>query len=226
MRIILFGATGMVGRAVLLECLEYPGVSHVLSIGRREADIQDPKLTQFVHGDFSDYSGLGDDLAGFDACFFCLGVSSFGMNEARYRHITYDFTLAAARALCAPNPGLVFCYVSADGTDSTETGRIMWARVRGSTENDLLKLPLAGAYMLRPGYVHAVKGISPQLSWLRVLYRLLRPLYPLLRTLLPRHVTTSENIGRAMIRVAQCGYASSILENDDINAAAHMSPSS
>ena len=130
MKVILFGATGMVGRGVLLECLEDSGVSHILAIGRRATEVQHVKLTEILHDDFSDYSGIGDDLAGFDACFFCLGVSSLGMSETRYRHITYDFTLAAARALSAINPALVFCYVSGEGADSSETGRVMWARVR------------------------------------------------------------------------------------------------
>ena len=224
MKVILFGATGMVGRGVLLECLEDSGVSHILAIGRRATEVQHVKLTEILHDDFSDYSGIGDDLAGFDACFFCLGVSSLGMSETRYRHITYDFTLAAARALSAINPALVFCYVSGEGADSSETGRVMWARVKGKTENDLMKLPLAGAYMFRLGYVHPVKGVTSQVSWVRFLYWVVRPLYPLLRTLFPRHVTTSENVGRAMIRVAQRGYAISILRNANINAVGHSNP--
>ena len=151
----------MVGRGVLLECLEDSGVGHVLAIGRRSTGVQHVKLKEILHDDFSDYSGLSDDLAGFDACFFCLGVSSVGMSEAQYRHITYEFTLAAAGALARINPGLVFCYVSGEGADSSETGRVMWARVRGRTENDLLKLVLAGVYSFRIGYVHPVKGVTP-----------------------------------------------------------------
>ena len=221
MRIILFGATGMLGRGVLRECLADPDVSHVLSIGRRATDVQHVKLKQIVHDDFTDYSGISEHLAGFDACFFCLGASSVGMSEGRYRHITYDFTLAAAQALLASSQGLVFCYVSAAGTDISEQGRSMWARVRGKTENDLQKLPFAGAYMFRPAYVHPVKGATSQLPWLRrVMYFVARPLYPLLWALLPRYVTTGENFGRAMIRVAQHGYSSSTLESDDINAVA------
>ena len=221
MRIILFGATGMLGRGVLRECLADPDVNHVLSIGRRATDVQHVKLKQIVHDDFTDYSGISEHLAGFDACFFCLGASSVGMSEGRYRHITYDFTLAAAQALLASSQGLVFCYVSAAGTDISEQGRSMWARVRGKTENDLQKLPFAGAYMFRPAYVHPVKGVTSQLPWLRrVMYFVVRPLYPILRALLPRYVTTGENFGRAMIRVAQHGYSSSTLESDDINAVA------
>ena len=219
MRIVLFGATGMIGRGVLLECLADPDVSRVLAIGRRTTDVQHAKLEQIVHDDFADYSGIGERLKGFDACFYCLGVSSLGMREDAYRYITHDFTLAAAEALLADNPGLVFCYVSGAGADSSEQGRSMWARVRGKTENDLLKLPFAGAYIFRPAYVHAARGAVPQSRWLRVLYRVLRPLYPLLRALLPHQVTTGEHFGRAMLRVARHGYASSILESDDINAA-------
>ena len=178
------------------------------------------KFKQIVHDDLTDYSGISEHLAGFDTCLFCLGASSVGMSEGRYRHITYDFTLATARALLASNQGLVFCYVSAAGADPSEHGRSMWVRVRGKTENDLLKLPLTGAYMFRPAYVHAVKGVTPQLPWLRVAYFFLRPLYPVLRALIPRQVTTGENFGRAMIRVAQHGYSSSTLESDDINAVA------
>ena len=210
----------MVGQGVLLECLEDSGVSHVLALGRRSAGVQHGKLKEILHNDFTDYSGVSDDFAGFDACFFCLGVSSVGMSEARYRRITYDFTLAAARALATINPGLVFCYVSGEGADSSETGRVMWARVRGKTENDLLKLPLAGAYSFRIGYVHPVKGVTAQVSWVRFMYWLLGPLYPVLRRVLPRHVTTSETVGRAMIRVAQHGYSAPILKSDDINAVA------
>jgi uncharacterized protein YbjT (DUF2867 family) len=219
MRIVLFGATGMLGRGVLLECLADPDVSHVLSIGRRATDVQHVKLTQIVHDDFIDYSGIGEQLAGFDACFFCLGVSSVGMSEGRYRHITYDVTLAAAQALLARSQALVFCYVSAAGADISEQGRSMWARVRGKTENELLKLPFADAYMFRPAYVHPIEGLTPQLPWLRrAMYFFVRPLYPVLRVLLPRYVTTGENFGRAMITVAQHGYSSSVLESDDINA--------
>ena len=222
MKVILFGATGMVGHAVLLECLDHPSVSYVLSISRRPTNVQHPKLKEILHEDFSDYSDLGDELEGCDACFFCLGVSSVGMGETSYRHITYDFTLAAARALGAINPQLVFCYVSGEGADSSETGRIMWARVRGKTENDLQRLPLAGAYVFRLGYVHPTRGVRSEVPWTRFLYWLLQPLYPLLSRLFPRYVTTSRNVARAMIRVAQHGDTASILRSDDINAAASM----
>ena len=203
MRVILFGATGMVGQAVLLECLEDPGVSRVLSIGRRATTRLHEKLVEIVHDDFTDYSGIAERLAGYSACFFCLGVSSVGMNEATYRRITYDFPLAAGEALGRQNPQLVFCYVSGEGTDSTERSRTMWARVKGQTENALQALPFAGAYMFRPGYIHPLKGVTPQATWMRVVYWVLRPFYPVLEALAPRHVTTTTNMGRAMIRVTR-----------------------
>ena len=222
MKVILFGATGMVGRGVLLECLEDSRVSHVLAVGRRSTGVQDEKLREILHDDFTDYAGISHDLTGFDACFFCLGVSSMGMSEERYRHITYDFTLAAARALAAGNPGLVFCYVSAHGADSSERSHVMWARVRGKTENDLLTLPLACAYSFRIAFVQPVKGVTPQVIWGRLFYGLFGLLYPLLRRLFPRHVTTTQNVGRAMIRAAGHGYLLSILKSTDINTLAGM----
>ena len=214
MKVIVFGATGMVGRGVLLECLEDDAVSHVLAVGRRSAGVEHDKFTEVLHDNFVDYSDIGDAMAGFDACFFCLGVSSVGMSEAQYHRVTYEFTLAAI------NPRLVFCYVSAEGADSSEGGRVMWARVRGKTENDLLALPLGGAYVFRIGYVHPMKGVTAQVSWVRILYTMFRPLYPIVRRLFPRHVTTSENIGRAMIRIAQQGYSATLLRSDDINVLA------
>ena len=212
----------MIGRGVLLECLADPDVTRVLSIGRRTTDVQHAKLTQIVHEDFTDYSRIAEQFIGFDACFFCLGVSSVGMSEEDYRHVTYDVTLAAARALLARSPDLVFCYVSAAGADTSERGRSMWARVRGKTENDLRELLFAGVFVFRPAYVHAVSGVTPQQPWLRIAYVVARPLYPLLRVLFPRHVTTGEDFGRAMIRVARHGYLWSTLESHDINAAARL----
>ena len=197
-------------------------MSHVLSIGRRATTRQHEKLAEIVHDDFTDYSGIAERLAGHDACFFCLGVSSVGMSEAAYRRITHDVTLAAGEALVRHNSRLVFCYVSGEGTDSTERSRTMWARVKGQTENALQTLPFAGAYMFRPGYIHPFKGVTPQVNWMRVMYWVLRPFYPALQALAPRHVTTTTNIGRAMIRVARVGYSSSILENEAINAVARQ----
>jgi uncharacterized protein YbjT (DUF2867 family) len=154
MRAILFGATGMVGAGVLLECLADPRVSSVLSVVRRPSGVSDPKLEEIVHDDFFDYGSIKSAFVGRDACFFCLGVSSAGMKESDYRHQTFDLTLAAAKTIVALSPQLTFCYVSGAGTDSSTRGRAMWARVKGATENALLALPFKAAFMFRPGYIH------------------------------------------------------------------------
>jgi len=217
MIIFLFGATGMVGQGVLRECLRDTDVRSVLSIGRSTTGQRHPKLRELVHRDFLDFSAIENELSGFDACFFCLGVSSAGMQEADYRRITYDFTMAAARVLARLNPGMTFEYVSGMGTDSSEHGRTMWARVKGKTENDLLRLPFKGAYMFRPGVIVPLDGIQSKTRLYRIFYAVLRPLLPLLRAAFPRYVTTTEQIGRAMIKVARQGAPKSVLENSDID---------
>ena len=158
MKVIVFGATGMVGAGVLIECLEDPRVRSILAIGRHSVGISHPKLRELIRSDFFDYSDARADLSGYDACFFCLGVSSPGMSEPAYHRLTYELTMAAAEALVAVNPGITFCYVSGEGTDSTERGWFMWARVKGKTENHLLRLPFK-AFMFRPGYIHPLKGV-------------------------------------------------------------------
>ncbi len=220
MRAILFGATGMIGQGVLRECLADPEVREVLSVVRRPSGVADPKLRELVHADFFDYAPIEDRLTGYDACFFCLGVSSAGMKEPEYRRMTYDLTMAAAETLARLNPSMTFCYVSGAGTDATEEGRSMWARVKGKTENDLAKLPFAATYMMRPGYVQPGPGVRSKTALYRTFYTLLGPLYPLWRALLPGVVTTTANVGRAMIRVAQGGYERRVLEVRDINALA------
>lgn len=220
MRAILFGATGMIGQGVLRECLADPEVREILSVVRRPSGVADPKLRELVHDDFFDYAPIEDRLTGYDACFFCLGVSSAGMKESEYRRMTYDLTMAAAEALARLNPSMTFCYVSGAGTDATEKGRSMWARVKGKTENDLAKLPFAATYMMRPGYVQPGPGVRSKTALYRTFYTLLGPLYPLWRALLPGVVTTTANVGRAMIRVAQGGYERPVLEVRDINALA------
>ena len=220
MRAILFGATGMIGQGVLRECLADPEVREVLSVVRRPSGVADPKLRELVHADFFDYAPIEDRLTGYDACFFCLGVSSAGMKEPEYRRMTYDLTMAAAETLARLNPSMTFCYVSGAGTDATEEGRSMWARVKGKTENDLAKLPFAATYMMRPGYVQPGPGVRSKTALYRTFYTLLGPLYPLWRALLPGDVTTTANVGRAMIRVAQGGYERRVLEVRDINALA------
>ncbi|HTT65795.1 MAG TPA: NAD-dependent epimerase/dehydratase family protein [Bryobacteraceae bacterium] len=217
MKVIVFGASGMVGQGVLRECLLDPDVENVLSVGRSAAGQAHPKLRELMHRDFLDFSAIESSLAGFDACFFCLGVSSAGMREADYSRVTYDFTMAAARVLARLNPGMTFVYVSGMGTDSSERGRTMWARVKGKTENDLLQLPFRAAYMFRPGLIVPLHGIRSKTRIYRWLYVVLGPVLPLLNAALPRFVTTTAQVGRAMIKVARKGAPKPVLENADIN---------
>jgi len=218
MRVILFGATGMVGQGVLRECLLDPAVESVLSIGRSPTGQRHAKLREIVHGDFMDYSAIEPQLADYDSCFFCLGVSSIGMEEARYRHLTYDITLAAATTLARLNPGMVFTYVTGRSTDSTEQGPMMWARVKGKTENDLLKLPFKAAYMFRPAGIQPLHGVRSKTGWIQAIYVVASPLLSWLARVAPKYMTTSEQLGRAMIKVARDGYPRPVLESEDINA--------
>ena len=218
MKVILFGATGMVGQGVLRECLVDPGVESVLAVGRSPTGQRHAKLREIVHDNFLDYSGVESQLAGFDACFFCLGVSSVGMGEERYRHLTYDITMAAARTLAKLNPDMVFTYVTGRGTDSTEQGRLMWARVKGKTENDLLKLPFKAAYMFRPAGIQPLHGVRSKTTWVQAIYVVTAPLLSLLNRTSPNYMTTTEQVGRAMIKVARDGYPRPVLESEDINA--------
>ena len=217
MRVIIFGATGMVGQGVLRECLADPQVESILIVGRSSSGVENPNVREIVQPDLFDYSSLEDELTGFDACFFCLGISAAGMSEEAYRRISLDLTLAAAGTLSTLNPEMTFIYVSGTGTDSTEKGRIMWARVKGKTENELLKLPFKAAFMFRPAYIQPLNGIESRTKAYRVLYGLVGPLFPVFQALFPRYVTTTERVGLAMIRVARQGYPQPILENDDIN---------
>jgi uncharacterized protein YbjT (DUF2867 family) len=217
MHVLLFGATGMVGQGVLRECRLDPDVETVVSIGRGATGQQHPKLRELLHKDFLDFSAIEDQLSGFDACFFCLGVSSAGMTEEQYTRVTYGFTIAAARVLAHLNPNMTFIYVSGMGTDSSERGRSMWARVKGKTENELLRLPFRAAYMFRPGAIVALHGIKSRTRLYRVLYVPLAPLMPLLYKLFPKYVTTTEQIGRAMLKVAKQGWPKPVLETADIN---------
>lgn len=217
MRVILFGATGMVGQGVLRECLLDSAVECVISIRRGSPGASDPKLRELVHTDFLDFSPIEDQLSGWDACFFCLGVSSAGMAEHDYERITYGFTLAAARTLVMLNPNMTFIYVSGAGTDTSERGRSMWARVKGKTENELLRLGFRGAYMFRPGLIVPLYGIQSKTRFYRFFYGLLSPLLPLLYRYFPKYVTTTEQIGRAMILVARNGWPEQVLGTYDIN---------
>jgi uncharacterized protein YbjT (DUF2867 family) len=218
MRVIIFGATGMVGQGVLRECLLDPGIDRVLVVGRSSTGVRSAKLTEITHDDFTDYSAIEPQFTGLDACFFCLGVSSIGMTEERYRHLTYDITLAAATTLARLNPQMTFTYVTGAGTDSTEQGARMWARVKGKTENDLLKLPFKAAYMFRPGAIQPLHGVRSKTAWVQAIYTATWPLWPVLRRLSPRLATSTEQLGRAMIHVAREGYPRKVLEMEDINS--------
>lgn len=218
MKVILFGATGMVGQGVLRECLIDPGVESVLAVGRSPTGQSHPKLRELVHDNFTDFSAIAPQLAGYDACFFCLGVSSVGMEEERYRHLTYDITLAAATTLARLNPGMVFTYVTGRSTDSTEKGPMMWARIKGKTENDLLKLPFKAAYMFRPSGIQPLHGVRSKTPWVQAIYVVASPLLSYLNRVAPKYMTTSEQLGRAMIKVARDGYPKPVLESEDINA--------
>ncbi|HSN18195.1 MAG TPA: epimerase [Gammaproteobacteria bacterium] len=217
MKVILFGATGMVGQGVLRECLRDPAVERVLAVGRSGTGKNDPKLQELLVQDLYDYSGVESQLAGYDACFFCLGVSSASMKEADYRRITYDLTLAAAKVLARLNPGMTFIYVSGQGTDSSEHGRVMWARVKGATENALRQLPFKAAYMFRPGIIRPLHGVRSKTPLYQTFYTLLGPFLSLLARISPDSVTTSEQVGRAMLKVARTGAPVLFLENHDIN---------
>ena len=218
MKVILFGASGMVGQGVLRECLLDTGVSQVLSIGRSPLSVQHPKLEDLVQKDLYALRPIEARIKGYDACFFCLGVSSAGMQEAAYRRITYDLTLAAAEPLARLNPGMTFIYVSGTGTDSSERGSSMWARVKGATENALLKLPFKAVYLFRPGIIRPLHGIRSKTALYQVFYTLSGPLLWLLQKLLPDYVTTTEQVGRAMLHAARDGAPQQHLENRDINA--------
>ena len=217
MKVILFGATGMVGQGVLRECLLDPDVEQILSIVRTATERREPKLRELVRNDFFDFSRVENDLAGYDACFFCLGVSSAGMNEADYRRVTYDIALSAARTLARINPAMTFIYVSGMGTDSSENGSSMWARVKGKTENDLLGLRFKAAYMFRPAAIVPLHGIKSKTKLYQFFYTVLGPVLPVMYKAFPQYVTTSEQLGRAMLMVAKRGAPQSVLENSDIN---------
>jgi uncharacterized protein YbjT (DUF2867 family) len=218
MKILIFGATGMVGQGVLRECLLASDVESVVAVGRNATGQQHPKLRELVHKDMYDYSAIEPQLQGFDACFFCLGVSSVGMKEPEYKRITYDLTLAAATVLARLNPAMTFTYVTGAGTDSSERGSSMWARVKGATENALLRLPFKAAYMFRPGMIQPLHGIRSKTPLYDAAIVVLRPVLGLAHSLWPNKVTTTEKIGRAMLAVARNGAPKVLLDPADINA--------
>jgi uncharacterized protein YbjT (DUF2867 family) len=218
MNVLLFGATGMIGQGALRECLLDRAVASVVAVGRSAAGVSDPKLREIIHADLTDYAPIESQLSGFDACFFCLGVSSAGLSEDAYSRVTYDITVRAAETLARLNPTMTFVYVSGQGTDSSERGRVMWARVKGRTENALLRLPFKAACMFRPGIIVPRFGARSR-TWLyRIPYTLTRPILPLLLRAFPTRVLTTDEIGRAMLLVARIGPPKPILETSDLRA--------
>lgn len=210
---VVLGATGMVGEGVLHECLKHPDVESVLAINRKPCGVQHEKLKEIIHKDFLDFSVIETQLFGYNACYFCMGVSSIGMNEKDYTRITYNLTMHVANTLLKYNDDMTFCYVSGVGTDSTEKGRIMWARVKGKTENDLMKLPFKVVYNFRPGFIKPTPGLKNAYKS----YKYFTPFYPVLRKLFPNYVTTLEEIGLAMINSCLKSYGKQILECNDIS---------
>jgi uncharacterized protein YbjT (DUF2867 family) len=221
MKVLLFGSTGMIGQGVLRECLLDPGVEQVITVGRGPTGQQHARLRDIVLPDVTDLSTIEPQLAGIEACFFCLGVTSAGMSEEDYSRVTFDLTLAIAGTLARVAPGMTFIYVSGMGADSGEQGRTMWARVKGRTENALLRLPFRAAYMFRPGLIIPLHGIQSRTRWYRLFYTTVRPLNPVLKRLFPAAVTTTEQLARAMIAVAYRGYPVRVLETRDINTLGH-----
>ena len=216
MNVLIFGATGMVGQGVLNACLKDPGVSEVLLIGRTSAGRTDTRIREWVTPDLFDLSGREAELAGNDACFFCLGVSSSGMDEATYTRITRDLTLSVASTLSRLNPGMTFVYLSGAGADSAEQSRTMWKRVRGGLENALLRLPFKAVYIFRPGIIQPLDGIRSKTPSYQMLYSAVGPLLTLLRALFPKVILSTDVMGRAMIAAARRGAPKTVLEAADI----------
>lgn len=213
-RAIVTGATGMVGEGVLHECLQHEDVEQVLVINRKPCGISHPKLKEIIHADFFDFSSIESQLVNYNTCFFCLGVSSVGMKEPEYFRLTYTLTMHVAQTLSKLNPDMTFCYISGASTDSTEKGRMMWARVKGKTENDLMKLPFKHVYNFRPGVIQPTKGLKNTLSF----YKYLGWLIPIIRLLSPNYISSLKQLGVAMINAATKGYEKKILEVKDIIA--------
>ena len=217
MNVVLFGATGMVGQGVLRECLLDDDVKRVVVVGRSATNQQHPKLKEITHEDLFDLMPIENELTNLDACFFCLGISSAGLSEEEYTRVTYGMAMSAATTLARLNPEMTFIFVSGAGTDSTERGRTMWARVKGKTENAILKLPFRRAYMFRPGFIQPMHGIRSRTKMYRVFYAIAGPLFPVLKRIFPRGVTTTERIGRTMLAVAKRGAPSAIVDTAMIN---------
>jgi len=217
LKVVITGATGMVGKGVLLECLDSDKIDSVLVLNRRSIDMKHDKLKEIIHQDFYDLSSVEDQLKGYDACFFCLGVSAYRLSEEEYTKITYDLTLHFANTLLKLNPEMTFCYVSGQGTDSTEKSRIMWANVKGKTENALLALPFKKAYMFRPGFIQPMRGIKSSTKMYNTMYTIINPFMPVLKLLFAKSITNTDRVGKAMINSVTIGYDKTYLDNKDIN---------
>jgi uncharacterized protein YbjT (DUF2867 family) len=217
LNIIITGSTGMIGKGVLLECLESDDIESILIINRRSLDFTHPKIKEIVHKDFLDLSSIEKKLKGYQACFFCLGVSAVGMSEAEYSRITFGITLKFAETVLKMNPEITFNYISGQGTDSSENGKMMWARVKGKTENALLALPFERAYMFRPGLIQPMKGIRSSSKMYNLMYVIFKPFYPLLKAVSPNYVTSTVQVGKAMVRSVTEGPEKNILNIRDIN---------
>jgi nucleoside-diphosphate-sugar epimerase len=215
-KVIITGTTGMVGKGVLLECIDADNIEQILLVNRKSANIFHPKVKEVLVNDFFDLSGIKEELKNHNACFFCLGITSIGQSEEDYTKITYDLTLNFANSFIEFNKQSVFCYVSGTGTDSSEKGRSMWARVKGRTENSLLKMPFKAAYMFRPGYIQPLRGIKSKTQWYTAIYAVFKPIYTALKHF-PSTATNTTNMGLAMINTADGKYKKTILDNIDIN---------
>jgi uncharacterized protein YbjT (DUF2867 family) len=213
MKVVVFGATGMVGQGVLRECLLAQDVEQVLAVVRTPTGVRHPKLREVTLTDFADLTPIAGDLAGYDACFYCLGVSALGMDEAAYTRVSYDFPVAAARTLAAVNPGLTFVYVSGAGTDAA--GRQMWQRVKGRTENAIVEM-VPNGYAFRPGFIRPTHGARSKTRLYDTVYTVTTPVLSLLERIAPRYVTSTDRLGRAMLRAARTGFGSRIVENRDL----------
>lgn len=220
-KIILTGATGMVGKGVLLECMDASDIDQILLASRSTAGIKHPKVKEVLIQDFFNLSAIEENFKGYDACFFCLGITSIGQTEATYSRITHDLTLKFAQSFIKCNEDSIFCYVSGTGTDTSEKGKIMWARIKGKTENALLKMPFKKAYMFRPGYIQPLKGIKSKTKWVQAIYTIFWPVYAILKHF-PQTATNTSNMGLAMIKTLDGKYAKSILENKEINELAQQ----
>ena len=221
LKVIITGATGMIGEGVLYECLHLAEVEKVLVIGRKSCGYSHPKLTEIIHDNFSDFSSLNNHLSGYNTCYFCLGVTSVGKSEAEYIRLTYDLTLNFATLLASLNPEMTFCYISGAGTDSTEKGRTMWARVKGKTENDLMKLPFGQVYNFRPGGIEPFLPLKPSQTYYKT-YKYLKGLFRLMKWVAPGLVITLKDLAKAMIYVSISGYSKNILEMKDMKILAKM----